>query len=277
MQQMNIFHEHILEACEQRSMTEEQVLFRAKEAGIDGLECFWQRLVDVSEKRRLFDSCGMKVESIYRTFDMGHKTPAESEKEYRELFEIAGAFGTTKVLCIPGFVLEGDDAQEIRKRMNEQLAQMCRTGAEYGVTVTLEDYDNVLSPCSTMEGLRRFFDDVPELRCSFDSGNFAYSAQDAFEAFRLLSDRIVHVHLKDRSRDVVYANQQDNNWILDVTGQKMYPVPVGDGYIGIAPLLEMLKKIGYTGSYSLEHYGAADQLEFMIKSAQNVSSVLKNL
>lgn len=274
---LNIFHEHVMEACAQRSMTEKAVLEKAREAGIDGLECEWQRLRVPREKVALFQDCGMTVRSIYRSFDMGHKTLAETAGEYRQLFDIAAAFGTDKVLCVPGFVQPQDDPEEIRRRMNDHLFAMAEEGRAYRITVTLEDFDNSLSPCSTMDGLRRFFEAVPALRFNFDTGNFAYSAEDAQEAFHLLSDKIVHVHLKDRTRDAAYANSEDDNWQNDVTGRRMYPVAVGDGYVGIDKLLEQLKGIGYNGSLSLEHFGAADQLEAILRSAQNVRRILQSL
>lgn len=277
MHQLNIFHEHVMEACAQRGLTEESVLLHAKKAGIDGLECDWVRLKNAKEKAALFDGCGIKADSIYRSFDMGRKDIRETEKEYRELFDIAAVLGTKKVLCIPGFIYPQDDAGEMRRRMNDQLAKMCEAGREYGIAVTLEDYDNVISPCSTMGGLREFFDAVPALGFSFDTGNFAYSDESALEAFHLLKDRIIHVHLKDRTRDKAYANAADDNWISDVTGKRLYPVPVGDGFIGIAGLLKELHAIGYKGAFSLEHFGAADQLDFMVRSAENVRAALAAL
>lgn len=277
MHQLNTFHEHVMEACAQRGMTEENVLLHIKKAGIDGLECDWLRLKNAKEKAKLFDGCGIKADSIYRTFDMGRKDINETEKEYRELFDIAAVLGTKKVLCIPGFIHPGDDAAEMRRHMNDQLAAMCETGKEYGIAVTLEDYDNVVSPCSTMGGLRAFFDAVPALGFSYDTGNFAYSCESALEAFHLLKDRIVHVHLKDRSYENTYANAADDNWVADVSGKRLYPVPVCDGFIGIPGLLKEVKAIGYEGAFSLEHFGAADQLDFIVRSAENVRAALAAL
>ena len=277
MHQLNTFHEHVMEACAQRGMTEEAVLLHIKKAGIDGLECDWLRLKNAKEKAALFDGCGIKADSIYRTFDMGRRDIRETEKEYRELFDIAAVLGTKKVLCIPGFIHPGDDAAEMRRHMNDQLAAMCEAGKEYGIAVTLEDYDNVVSPCSTMGGLRAFFDAVPALGFSYDTGNFAYSCESALEAFHLLKDRIVHVHLKDRSYENTYANAADDNWVADVSGKRLYPVPVCDGFIGIPDLLKELNAIGYEGAFSLEHFGAADQLDFIVRSAQNVRAALAAL
>ena len=268
MHQLNIFHEHVMEACAQKGMTEEAVLLHAKKAGYDGLECDWLRLTNAKKKAALFDGCGLKADSVYRTFDMGRRELRETEKEYLEFFDLVSVYGTKKVLCIPGFIHPGDDAAAMRSRMNEQLCHMCEAAREYGITVTLEDYDHVDSPCSTMGGLRQFFDSVPGLGFSYDTGNFAYSNESAQEAFHLL---------KDRTRDSAYANADDSNWVNDVTGQRMYPVPVCDGYIGIAGLLKELKTIGYEGAFSLEHFGAADQLEFMTRSAANVRAALAAL
>lgn len=54
-------------------------------------------------------------------------------------------------------------------------------------------------------------------------------------------------------------------------------VPVGDGYIPIAELVQKLKDRGYRGYLAIEHYGASDQLGFMLKSAEYLKKLLNHV
>ena len=48
----------------------------------------------------------------------------------------------------------------------------------------------------------------------------------------------------------------------------MKPVPVGEGYMPIAELVKKLHDQGYDGYFAIEHFGAPDQLGFMLRSAE---------
>ena len=53
----------------------------------------------------------------------------------------------------------------------------------------------------------------------------------------------------------------------------MYPVAVGDGDLDMAGMVRTILDAGYTGVFAAEHFGSADQLRDMERSAQ----YLKNL
>lgn len=82
--------------------------------------------------------------------------------------------------------------------------------------------------------------------------------------------------MKDRSRDAAFANAKDDNWLADLSGERMYPCPVGEGWLGLDELTRTLIQGGYKGSFSVEHFGAADQLEALRRSAEHVLSWLRN-
>ena len=61
MEKLNIFLEHIYEACSQRGKTLPNMLSEAREMGYTGLECDLWRLDD-RELLRTFSGCGMRAE-----------------------------------------------------------------------------------------------------------------------------------------------------------------------------------------------------------------------
>jgi len=118
--------------------------------------------------------------------------------------------------------------------------------AATGVTVTIEDFENGSSPLSGVQEMLWYLEKIPGLMCTFDTGNFITHGEDLFEAWEALKDRVVHVHCKDRGEGVV---------------------SFGGGQLPCAEILRKMKADGY-GSYgAIEHYGAADQLSCLLRSA----------
>lgn len=274
MNGINIFYEHIFEACMQRGVSLEKALLAARSFGIDGLECEHWRLEDRSAMS-LFESCGMKVSSVYMSFDFPHEEENLSEKKYCQLFETAAYFGADKVLAIPGFVCRGEDISRVSEKISRILGKMCRRAGEYNITVTVEDFDDCSAPYSTIKGLEYLLENTEGLKFTFDTGNFAYSLESAEEAYGRLKPYIAHVHLKDRSYESSRGTPDGTNAKADLSGRLMYSCEAGEGCIGIESIVKKLVSDGYSGSFSIEHFGACDQLEYMKRSAENIRNYLR--
>lgn len=271
MNDISVFLEHIYEAAEQRGITLEEALRYAKSCGIDYLECDHWRLADRAMKQ-LFDRCGLGVSCIYEHFDFLGDSADNSEQKYRRLFETAVFYGCTKVLCIPGF---SEQPEAELPKFAAGIARMCETAAEYGITVTVEDFDDIKSPCCRMKWLEFLLSSTSGLRYTFDTGNFRYCLEDADEAYALLKQYVSHVHCKDRSYDSVNSSADGANGKADLSGAVMYPSVVGEGVIGMESIIKQLLADGYTGTLAIEHFGANNQAEYMEKSAQNLRGYME--
>lgn len=272
---LNIFLEHIFEGAEQQNISPEKMLSYAREAGYEGLECDLWRLSDRTETKKLFDSCGLSAASVYNRYDMGHESEIITRDKIKEHLETAAYFGAKKVLAVAGFINSADNFESVRNKMAESLAFMCEEAAQYGITVTLEDFDDEAAPYSDSDGLLWFMENVNGLKFTFDTGNFAYSLENAEEAYLKLRKYTAHVHLKDRSRDSSRKNADNTNGKADLSGKIMYPCEACGGYIGIEGIVKKLLEDGYRDSFSVEHFGAADQLLYMRRSAENIRKIFK--
>lgn len=267
---MNIFLEHIFEAAQQRGISFENALSEARKMGYSGMECDLWRLSDRESVRKTFEACGMHAASVYSMYDFLGDAPEKSLDAMKRHLETAAYFGADKVLAIPGFFRDGDDREACYARFAEQLSVMCGLAAEYGITVTLEDFDDAASPCCDSAGLERLMKSVPGLRTTFDTGNSAYVLEDPSAAYERLKPHVIHAHLKDRSRDISRRSPDGSNAKQDLSGAEMYPCETGGGYVGVEALVKRMILDGYAGGFSVEHFGAADQLEYMRRSAENV-------
>ncbi|MBN2221723.1 MAG: sugar phosphate isomerase/epimerase, partial [Vallitaleaceae bacterium] len=251
-----------------------EVLEKAKSYGISWLELDAK---DVKESDRmhamkeLLTESGFQVASIYEFFEFGKGQQGE---EGYALIDAAVQLGVNKAMVIPGFYEDSDE--ESRSKELEQMISamkiMIDYAAEKGITVMIEDFDNENSPIATAQQMDYFTKNLPELRIAFDTGNFKYSAQSEREALSILEDKIVHVHCKDRGlRPYQFENRasdSEENHITAVNQEKLYPVPVGSGCIELEYILRRLMEKGYKGVFSIEHFGARDQLLYMKESAR---------
>ena len=258
-----IFYHHILEAAEQTGRSVEEILAEAKKAGFDGVECDVRQFEKAPDEfMALLEKTGLVISSVCKYFDFGHKTDREEIEAYLDLLV---KVKVKKTLIIPGFFDENSDREKETARIVEALKLVCELAEKRGITVTLEDYDDAPSPCSTMGGLKHFMDEVPGLKFTLDTGNFRYSCEDVLEAYDLLGDRLGHVHLKDRS-ELPMTEGDGGPKALD--GKTLYPAPVGSGYIPIEECIRRTREDGYDDWYTAEHFGSVDMLGYIRQSAR---------
>lgn len=268
-----IFYEHIIEGAEQRGISAGEVLETVRKIGYEGLECDLWRLRGTaagkpdSGVKRLFDGCGMRVLSVYHVYDLPHESGEKCREKYLPHLEAAAFFGAEKILCVPGFCCPEDNTDVCMERTALRLSEMCDTAKGYGITVMIEDYDDINSPCCRTSQLEYLLGNVPSLGFAFDTGNFAYCCEDAGAAYERLCGRVVHVHLKDRSWEGECGMKED------ISGRKMFACPAGEGFIGIKDIIGRLLADGYSGDFSAEHFGAADQIGFMERSFEKAGKL----
>jgi L-ribulose-5-phosphate 3-epimerase len=259
---ISIFYDHIEEAVKQTGKSTEEVLGIIKDAGYEAVTIRASSIYNKEDEiKRLFDHAGFKISSIYEWFDFG--TQGDPTPGYC-LIDLANRMNVKKVLVIPGFIRI--KWKLIRKMTMHNMAETLKKLVSYGkskdVMITLEDFDDYTAPYSSSLELQWFLDQVPDLKITFDTGNFLYQEEDELEAFTLLQNNIAHVHLKDRS----FTEVEGEDYKSTLKGRKMYSSPVGKGVIQMEEILKRLKEQGYTGDFTVEHFGSLNQLEDMLDS-----------
>ncbi|MNO28431.1 Inosose dehydratase [compost metagenome] len=268
---ISVFYNHILTASEQTGESVEQVLNQVREFGIDAVELDLEEVKPGKEElKKQLQQAGISVASMYAFFDFGNAPDAEPGFRFIDTAEYLGA---SRVLVIPGFIEESEGPEERENALNHMagvLREMCDYAEQKSIIVTMEDFDDSRAPFSSSEELLWFMQQIPKLRCTFDTGNFIYRGENELEAFEKLKDKIVHVHCKDRSLD----EHSGGTPKICTNGTKLFPSPVGYGCISIDEILHRLTADGYNDTVALEHFDATDELSYMQKSAQWLRSKL---
>lgn len=287
MNQLNIFYDHILEAIKQNpQMSTDKVLDLVHSFGYSGLECDYDTIAGHPELKEIFNRHNLSVASIYCRFNFPDSPFISFIPRIHGLLKTAKFYNVQNILIIPGYTKSPvkadnnspDSFTEFQcnesKKMIAALQHITKAASTKNINITLEDYDDEAAPYSTDKGLLFFLKNVPGLKVTFDTGNFAYSLVDETEAFEKLKFHITHVHLKDRSIDSSRKNKQNDNAKPDLSGNIMYPCEVGSGYIKISEIVKKLLDMGYEGSFSIEHFNAVNQLKYMKQSASAVFKLL---
>lgn len=267
---LSVFYHHLAEAANQTGNDISEILSYVKSLGIDYAEVDLNDIINSDSVFFALDRAEIKISSIYGFYDFT-QIP-DGTAGFRHV-DIAAEYCAEKIMIIPGFYTSPDENIHLKERENMIIStqQMCRYAESKGITPTIEDFDDFNSPLADAEGMLRFLEAIPQLKVTFDTGNFMYSGQDELRAFELLKDRICHVHCKDRSLEPKNNCEEK----LTVDGKAMYPSPVGEGCIKMEEIVRMLNSGGYDGIYTIEHFGADDQLEYIRRSAENLKGWLK--
>ena len=261
---ISVFAEHLFEAERQSGLPLGSIFRTVREFGISGAEVDYERLAGNPQLPWLLRENGLEISCVYAFFDFAHRDEAERVRTVLKTLENCGA---RLLMAIPGFFSPEDDRENALERMIGGMESLIEAAKSVGIKVCLEDFDDRTAPFSTINGLNGFLERLPELGCAFDTGNFRYSEESETEAFQLLRNRIVHLHCKDRRFSPNRSNEEEKQ---TVGGKKMYPAAVGAGELPIETIVKELLRAGYQGWFAIEHFGSADQLCDIKKSAENL-------
>lgn len=278
MNRLSVFYEHIAEAARQTGLPMEEICSRVKGFGFDAVELDAKRLF--TERETLLPmlwSAGLQVNCLYYFFNFGSTADWEEadKAEMARVLDVCEAAKSDKLLAVAGFLTEaemdraGEAYRARRERIAASLAVLVRMAQARGITIVMEDFDGDTAPFSTAEELLWFMENVPGMRCGFDTGNFLYNEEDAVKSFSLFRPYIASVHCKDRA-----FTENTGSPCVTVANRKLYPVAVGDGNLPIEKMMRVLLDSGYTGSFAAEHFGSIEQLKCMERSAAFLKRVL---
>lgn len=268
------FYENILEGARKSGISDREALIRLYERGMCAIYISYDSLR--SDKERLlsvFREVGLEVEGLHGFFDLGVDPKNDG---CLDMIRLAKEAGANNVLIVPGMISPEDENQREERLQNMQigLSKAVAYGEQEGIVVSMEDFDGLSAPYNSVESLKWFFDHVPGLMCTFDTGNFIMFHEDELAAFHLFRDRICALHIKDRSVTAISDADRPKQC---ADGSFVYPAPVGSGYIKIREILASLMQDGYPGNVIAELYDYDDMLNGVIQSVSWLNATLQEL
>ncbi len=182
------------DAIETGEMTVMQLLQKAADLGLDGIELrreLWgeKMKVELPVVRDRADELGLLV-----TFATHSVLFCEGDDRDMLLADVdtAAEIGSPLLRIFSGPVPEDCGAPEW-----DWAKRVIDRGASKGILIALENYAD--SPGGTLAEILTVLNhfDVPTLKTNIDTGNYAGWKQDHFQAIEAIGDRTVYVHIKD--------------------------------------------------------------------------------
>ena len=264
---ISVFLDHLTAMAQAEGITVAEALTFAKRLGIDYVEADANAFFGHEAKwQSMFADSGLKVGGMYCFFDFAH---ADQTEQADAFLALGVKMGADSLMALPGFLAEGDDPDVILNRMADALNTLSVKAASMGLSLVLEDFDASNAVFGDLKGLKWILSQVPRLGCVFDTGNFIYHGDDIRAAYDALCGRIRHVHLKDRALTKQYGSEE----LRCVTGQLLYPAPVGSGCLPMETIVKLLRSDGYDGIWAIEHFGAADMRACISESVRWLKSI----
>jgi len=265
---LTCFFDHIRCAMQQSNLTLAEVADLLTKKNISGVDIEYQEIEDEVGEKLAGDlkAVGLPISSVYCTFHWENKKAVDEDK----LLNTLSRLNINNLLAIPGFVTEGQSNLDAQKAFLPKLQNLCNKANKLGITVLMEDFDYYSAPFGCSKDLRWFMDNIDNLGCAFDTGNFYYFGEDSYEVLPMFTDKIQYVHCKDRS----ITPKENETPCTTITGIDMYSSPVGSGIIKMDEILDAIKATGYNGVYAIEHFGSCNQLNDLLTSADYLNKKL---
>ncbi|HEX5414030.1 MAG TPA: sugar phosphate isomerase/epimerase family protein [Chloroflexota bacterium] len=227
--------------------TLEQVAQAAKDYGYDGIEL---RILDgevitpelvrknLDRLRKVFGKGGPELIGLGSSVRLALPDPAEHARQEAALVEFVGLareLGVPFVRVFGGQRPEGDSDIAAAARVGESLRKVAPLAESAGVTVALETHDSFSKSALVARALAGA--PSKNVGALWDTHHPHRMGEAVAEVWTNLSDRLVHVHLKDARL------RSDGGWDL---------VLLGEGEVACREILRALALRGYAGYVVME-------------------------
>jgi len=208
---------------------------------------------DPREIRKTMDDHGLKT--CCYTFKCDFNFPGAMERapareEFQKGLETAALLGADKVM-LPVSGKKERTREESFRNVTNGIREVIGLADKAGVTVTIENFPNYLSPFISSADVNRAVAELPQLRITFDNGNVATAGEGAYDGFRNSAKWVVHAH----SKDFKVCGETEQGAMRCFDGKFRSAALVGDEDVDQLGGLRAMKEAGYKGCINFEYEG----------------------
>jgi hydroxypyruvate isomerase len=253
-----------------------------RELGLDAVEIGdgYVREAGFATVRSVLAEAGMTVVCCDVGVDFVTGDPVARRAEVAKLragIERAAAVGARYILTYPGLPKEGIRPADVRRWFAEGLTECLPLARQLGVTLTIPDIGIAAELSGTSAHLNAICDAVgPELRVTYDVGNFLLAGEDPLEALDRVAPRIAHVHLKDW-RILPAVERPPEGSFTGLDGRHYCGMAMGEGVLDLPGVVARLAQLGYAGYLSIEYEGTGNPWDAMRTGVTYLRQLLHDL
>lgn len=230
------FADEIAESLKDQIATLEKLRIRYIEMrNVNGKSLVDHTLAEAKEVKDILDAKGIRLSAVGSPIGKISITDdfAPHFDKFKHTVELARLMETDYIRMFSFFIPEGGNADDYEAEVIRRFKCFADYAEDSGITLLHENekdiYGDIPRRCRTL------LDAMPgNVAGIFDPANFVQCGVDTMEAFDMLKDKTVYLHIKDAIK----------------TSGKVVPSGEGDGHI--ADILKQLANNGYEGFLSLE-------------------------
>ena len=236
--------------------------FLRNECGVEAIEPGHGSVMAVgpAEFAKMLDDLGQHVACYIAGGDFVHKTDAEQQPAVdavKAAIDSSLVVGCKLVLVTTGMCKPDIPKPEARKRIAAALQRILPYAKERDVTIAIEDVGVAVAPHGTSDDLLEILEITgPDLKLTYDNGNFFTNGEDPDAALDRLWGKIAHIHLKDWRK--VGDDEDTKQFCVGAGGVKYQGVPCGTGLLDYPKNMAHIRRLGYDGYVSFEYEGVDD-------------------
>ena len=240
---LSIFSSHVEDMARQKGISFAEAAAKVRAAGIEGMTVTQGFAAD---RLAVAKDAGFVVACVvgWPEFEKGY-----DEAKCEALVSLAVSNGCSQVMLVPGFYPSAADDAELFDAIVRRTRRFADMAASRGVETLVEDFDDERSPTCGIRRTKAFLEAAPSVGFVYDTGNFNSPGERAESGLELLP-RTRHFHLKDRP-----------------AGDCRGSCAVGSGVVPVARIVSAARDAGYSGWFTIEHFGATNMLECAEASA----------
>ena len=150
----------------------------------------------------------------------------------------AKRYGIPRIMVVPPNFTDGKESEVQFVQILAFMKGFVAEAKKLDITVTIEDFGGTSNPCSYAKYLKRFMQEIPDLKFALDTGNLYYAnrGDDILDMMAFAKGRIGHIHLKDQL----------------ASDHRTY-VTMGLGGVPNEKVVKTVNAAGYDGWYTLEN------------------------
>ena len=254
----------------------DDVFAALKQLGIGGFQ-FSDRDIEKAGEEHLLAALsrhGMHADVIHTVIPLLSKDDAifgDAIRKAKETVALLQRFSCSRLMIVAlpvTDVLGEDDRERAMARMIEGLAEIVRIAQNEGIEVYIENFSKPLLPYSSVSDIERILDALPQVKYTFDIGNFICVGEDPFAAYARLRPRVSLFHLKN------FTPTADERGILCADGHHVEGVAFDMGEFDMPAFLRQATTDGGRILPVIEH-NAAVTMDDIARSAALVDELLK--
>ena len=227
---------------------------------------------DIESYRALLGEFGLEVSALCgdlggHGFEIAEEVPTRVEKT-KKIIDLALKLGSNIVTTHIGVIPE-DKTSEKYQTMLSAMRELGAYASERGAALAIETGPEI---ATTLNDFVRAAGDG--VGVNLDPANFVMvTGQDPAEAVRLLSDKIVHTHVKDgrmlKKSDpvLIYKCFAEGGIEALNVADFFIEVPVGEGDVRWDEYIAALREVGYDGYLTIERECGEDPAKDIKKAA----------